>query len=87
MEISLSRVVEMGGVEVLLAENELISVEVGVQGNLSTACGGSSVVLFEFVIAVLTSNLVMHDAGVEMLQSNFFGDYARQFHRRPYDVY
>jgi hypothetical protein len=83
MEISLSRVVEIGEVEVLLPEHELISVEIGVQGHLSTPCGGSSVVLFEFVIAVLTSNLVMRDAGVEMLQSNFFGDYARQLHRQP----
>ena len=71
----------------LLAENELIPVEVGVKDYLSTACGGCVVLLFKFVIAVLTSNLVMHDAGVEMLQSNLFGDGAGQFHGRSYDVY
>ena len=62
LEICLSGMVEMGSLEVLVPDDKLVAVEIGVHDYRCVAWGGSIVVLFEFVVAVFASSLVVQDA-------------------------
>jgi len=72
--------VEMGSLEVLLPEDKLVAVEIGVHDYLCVAWGGSIVVLFEFVVAVFAASLVVQDAGVKVFDSDLLCDDAGELH-------